>query len=211
MFLLRDFKGTSKKWHIDFIDFAINDSPWRQAFKESDANKVYKEGVYLDVTKNATFIYSAMIFIRMFNEYPGFAKTYEFLRKKGFKPRHCIIPALFYQFKPGGLDGKLVLTRSLCIGDGHSFIGNAASFKNFICLLANVKQFPDIKQNPLITSPIGRIFELFPTGYSLDGIIPGVFKYLEEGSGSTTEGIVIKMAKNAQVCEKEFLSEMSTK
>ena len=57
-------------WNRDLIEFIVNRSPWRDAFKTKSPEAIVRYGAFFDVTLPAPYVGGAVVAIRSINELP---------------------------------------------------------------------------------------------------------------------------------------------
>lgn len=85
----------NRKWHLDYVRWMLNHSPWAYCFETKNAKEALNKGVYLRVEKPGVRVFGAIIAMRQFNEFPGFALSYIKLRENGYSPTVSYITAQF--------------------------------------------------------------------------------------------------------------------
>lgn len=79
-------EGVHKEVYKRFVKYIIDESPWRNAFKDRYNDEMLNTGVYLDVTKPHWYCVSAAIALRSGNEHRKNLPMFDQLLRMGFSP-----------------------------------------------------------------------------------------------------------------------------
>jgi len=125
----------TKREHMDFIRWMLNKSPWKDAFLTKNAAEAYNNGFYINVCADTTVVYAALIAMRQFSEFEGFARSYSLLRKEGYCPAVSYITA---QFIYGGKEPH----RRSFMNDNHTVLTGDQSIQEFMKEVKMPSGFP---------------------------------------------------------------------
>lgn len=74
----------NKEWYIKFVNYMLNESPWKDQFLTKNAEEAIEHGVYYDVHKGYNRVGCSAVALRQGSEYPNRIDTFKFFCEKGF-------------------------------------------------------------------------------------------------------------------------------
>lgn len=159
-----------KDEHLDYVDFIISESVFKDFFIEKDANKYPNEVLPINTKIHKSYgVLAACVAIRSAHEYKGYVEMWHKLVKAGVDKNFSILIAQLFRFNDGFYRN----------GDGHSLIGKVNGKR--------IKDFVEGKFNKEASS----IFEYViqdNKGYRADSGTPcAVFEYLSKKNLITTD------------------------
>lgn len=181
-----------KEEHLDYVDFIINESVFKDFFIEKDANKYPNEVLPINTKIHKSYgVLAACVAIRSAHEYKGYLEMWHKLVKAGVEKNFSILIAQLFRQNDGFYRN----------GDGHSLIGKVNGKR--------IKDFVEGKFNKKAGSIFAYVIQ-DGDGYRADiGVPCAVYEYLAKKKLITndrygytkqndplSDGAIIKMAKD---------------
>ena len=159
-----------KDEHLDYVDFIINESVFKDFFIEKDSNKYPNEVLPINTEIHKSYgVLAACIAIRSAHEYKGYVEMWHKLVKAGVEKNLSILIAQLFRQNDGFYYN----------GDGHSLIGKVNGKR--------IKDFVEGKFNKEANSVFEYVIQ-DDNGYRSDiGIPCTVYEYLKKKKLITTD------------------------
>jgi hypothetical protein len=148
----------TKREHLDFMRWMLNKSPWNKVFLTKNAAEAYNNGFSIDICADTTVVYAALIAMRQFSEFKGFALSYSLLRGKGYCPSVSYITAQFIY------GGKEPYYRGFIV-DNHTVLTGDQDIQRFMREVKSPSGFPGRQRAFYRYSPVyGGVHSLIEKG-----------------------------------------------